>query len=290
MKKLFGEFLIERNLVTPQALVTALVQQASKVPSTIEIALTSKLLSDEQILQAMNLQIHRSIEFVTACKELGSWNAEVQEKMEGEVRKAKVPLGEILVEQKDIELKTLIESLDTFLTEVAEQKEEVTEQTQEATSSPTEFNPEFTEPNKSGLASYSDSFTEKKRQTLSQLLEFTSWQDSDEQKKLLSEQLEELQYDFHQFQGIACFLKIEISEQIFRQCELVFSSTLGKLDNVNQEQIEKVRSITKNALLLTESLETSIFDTGSEKDFWQNGIFQEQTLSLFQDVSSYLAA
>ena len=54
--KLFGEFLIEKNVIGNETLAKALVMQIKSLPSIPEVVLESNLLTVDQLLSVLRLQ------------------------------------------------------------------------------------------------------------------------------------------------------------------------------------------------------------------------------------------
>ena len=54
--KLFGEYLIERNIVSTEQMVAALIRQTSKLPGMAEMAYNKKLMRPDQLFKIMKFQ------------------------------------------------------------------------------------------------------------------------------------------------------------------------------------------------------------------------------------------
>ncbi|MGZ3650565.1 MAG: hypothetical protein ACXVB9_05935 [Bdellovibrionota bacterium] len=113
--KFFGEFLIEHNLIDRHQLLAALVRQVRDLPSYAEVVFEQNLLPEETLFEAFKLQTIRKISFLEACIEMKVWNQQLNETIHEEVRKKRVPIGQILLEMKALDLDTLTRALDEFL-------------------------------------------------------------------------------------------------------------------------------------------------------------------------------
>lgn len=116
--KYFGEFLVEKNIITDENLVDALIEQISSTPPLCQVVFQNKILPTAKIFEAFRYQQDNQVEFMQACKAMGAWTNEVNDKtnrMMGELRK---PLGQILVNKGLIDLKKLTTMLDEFLSQL----------------------------------------------------------------------------------------------------------------------------------------------------------------------------
>jgi hypothetical protein len=121
MKKLFGQYLVEKGLLKEDELVLALVDQIKKLPSIIEIIFEKKMLSSKEILSILLLQQNEKLSFVEAAKKLQLWTKELELKVDLELSYKKIPLGELLVSSKVLSLESIVEALDEFLTESSQE-------------------------------------------------------------------------------------------------------------------------------------------------------------------------
>lgn len=117
MKKLFGEFLIEKNLASESQVLEALIEQIKGLPSVCEVVYDKKILSGTQVLKAMAFQMKESVDFKTACIRTNIWSEKIETEINKILQSIKVPLGEILVKKQIIDHTKLTKALDQFLSE-----------------------------------------------------------------------------------------------------------------------------------------------------------------------------
>ncbi len=123
--KLFGEYLVEKEIINKDALVKALIQQMKSMPSLAEIIFDHQMMSTDQLMAVFRLQTHRKIGFVEAALEAGFWTAELGQKVDAQLARVRIPLGEILVKMGVASLPQISKALDEFLGE-AKSREVVT--------------------------------------------------------------------------------------------------------------------------------------------------------------------
>ncbi len=115
MAKFFGEYLVEKDLLSESDLIEALVEQSKTVPSTLEVVYSGDIFNHQQILSALKNQAESGGEFVTSCRTLDLWTEDVEKKVSREISKKRPPLGKVLLKNNKIEIKQLISALDEFL-------------------------------------------------------------------------------------------------------------------------------------------------------------------------------
>jgi hypothetical protein len=126
--KLFGEYLIEKSIVSTEQMVAALVRQTSKMPGMAEIAYNKKLLRPDQIFKILKLQNLSNCGFIEAARELNIWNDTVSGKFEKALDEVRTPLVQVLVEMEAVKIETVTHALDEFLGDVQDQYQEAQNQ------------------------------------------------------------------------------------------------------------------------------------------------------------------
>jgi hypothetical protein len=117
--KYFGEFLVEKGVITEENLVDALIEQLANTPPLCQVIRQKKILSTQKIFEAFRFQQDNQVEFMQACKAIGSWTQEVQERVFTSLDEIRKPLGHILVSKGLIDLKKLTNMLDEFLSQIS---------------------------------------------------------------------------------------------------------------------------------------------------------------------------
>lgn len=130
--KYFGEFLVEKGVVTQDHLVDALVEQIAATPPLCQLVHEKKILSSSKIFEAFRYQQDRQVEFMSACTALGFWNKEVQDKVSVIMDEVRKPLGHILVNKGLLDLKKLTTMLDEFLSQLSIDQPTIKEKVNEA--------------------------------------------------------------------------------------------------------------------------------------------------------------
>ncbi|MBF0315350.1 MAG: response regulator [Oligoflexia bacterium] len=114
MKKLFGEYLIEKKIVSAEQLLAALIEQIHSMPTLVDIVNQKKLLSANELLSVIRVQMEQRVEFRSACETLGLWNPILEESIQKELDCHRRPIGELLVKRGSLCLETLISAMDDY--------------------------------------------------------------------------------------------------------------------------------------------------------------------------------
>ena len=116
--KLFGEFLVERGIITQFQLLEALIDQMRVLPPVCELVFQSKILTDEANLKILKEQSVRQTGYVEAASSLGFWTPEIATKLEELSAKQRIPLGAILIRKGFSKTENLSKALDEFVEEI----------------------------------------------------------------------------------------------------------------------------------------------------------------------------
>lgn len=112
--KLFGEYLVEKKLIQAEQLLDALITQIEEQPSVPKLARELGLLDSSQLLQILRHQTLKQCSFLEAASSLSLWNATKMTTLTNEIAGRRTPLGEILVREKILDIKSLTRALDDF--------------------------------------------------------------------------------------------------------------------------------------------------------------------------------
>jgi len=112
--KFFGEYLVEKGLIEKSQLVDALIEQIEQQPSIVRCVRDGNLLSTDEILETLKFQIEHQLSFLEAAKKLSFWTEEKTAALVTGLSVNRLPLGEILVSKKILDVVTLTRALDDF--------------------------------------------------------------------------------------------------------------------------------------------------------------------------------
>lgn len=113
--KSFGQFLVDQKLISEEVLLECLLEQIATIPATCQLIKEKKLLTNQQILAALEAQSTRGLGFKEACKGLGVWTDALEAQIKKEILAIRPPLGNILLKRGQISLPSLTKALDEFL-------------------------------------------------------------------------------------------------------------------------------------------------------------------------------
>ncbi len=113
--KYFGEYLIEKNIITEEQLVIALIEQMKLSAPIPVIANNLHLFTNTEFLKIFKWQTEKGVDFIQACKELNMWTSDRHNTVFSHITKNRPPIGQIIVNLGFSDLETLTKSLDDFL-------------------------------------------------------------------------------------------------------------------------------------------------------------------------------
>jgi hypothetical protein len=117
--RFFGEYLVQKGVIDSSTLVSALIEQMRGLPLTSQVIQEHKLLSSDNLMKIFHEQQAHGEDFISASKKLGLWTEALSQTVNEELKKVRVPIGEILIQRGSLDLKTLTKSLDDFLAQAS---------------------------------------------------------------------------------------------------------------------------------------------------------------------------
>ncbi len=281
MSKYFGEFLVEKGVITKENLVDALIHQISTTPPTCQIVFENKILSSANLFDIFRYQQDHQVDFISASKALGLWGQEVQDKVNASLEELRKPLGHILVGRGLIDLKKLTHMLDEFLShmvvtspkaEVAQVRPVVVEiKTESAPSNASSVSIEdLTESIQPGiLQELDETFDEKKKKMIRvalSLVKDNAGIDLDVCKKLSSDITKIL----HGLNGQLMMLALDKLTELLGEMETHISYMQKNINTYTKELIVQDAVELTKSIDLAWALKLSILANGTERVFFQD--------------------
>ena len=238
--KLFGEYLVEKKLITGDVLAHALVEQLKALPSTAEVVFGKKLLTTDQFLSVFRQQIESKSGFVEAALQLKIWNADLGAKVEEYLSSVRTPLGQVLVMAGSLSLEQITHALDDFLSEVELPKPASVAAAAPAAHVAPPVTTQAAPPAAAATGDFSplcDLFTPALKSQLETLFMGDS-------KALASpDVIRQLKDEVHRLKGSARLVSAVEIEKLLESLESLFALLQGlKAENVKPELLERVRA------------------------------------------------
>lgn len=247
--KLFGEYLVEKKLITDSILVSALIEQMKSLPTTAEIVLEKKLISVEQVLKIFRDQFVRKCSFVDSAKALNAWSSEISIAVEDHLATVRVPLGQVLIQMGSVSLEQVTHALDDFLSEI--------ETTKEAQVPPPDV--PASEVAAQDSSSYCDLFSDGLRSKID------SFFVSDSGKLATQEVIANVVEEVHRLKGGARLVGARLSEQLLTNLEQTLNLVLTlELSSFSPEQVAALKVASDQILQLLWKVKDDLRASGSE--------------------------
>lgn len=119
MARLFGEFLVQQNLVSTAQVLEALMTQIREMPTYAEVCYEKGLISDDILLRILASQQRHGQDFRSAAEDAGVWNEGVADRISKFLRAKHRPIGQILVDLGYMTLETLTTALADYVEELS---------------------------------------------------------------------------------------------------------------------------------------------------------------------------
>jgi hypothetical protein len=258
--KLFGEYLIEKGVVTEQALLSALVEQIKQTPSVCEIVFHDALVPPAELLKALTIQSKKQISFVDACKELGLWNEQIMESVKTKTSALRTPVGQILVKQGAASFDALTHALDDFLGDIEKPETQAAKvektPTEEAQSAPAQTTTPTID---LGIVNdYCEIFSTDKKKELESLAS----------GELNLESLQKINEYFHVIAGAARFIGAQTSEKCLSETEDVLASAIKLgIEKLNPDARKNLTEAIQETTTSVWGLRQVLSESGSEAGF-----------------------
>lgn len=272
--KLFGQYLVDKGVISKSDLVRALIIQLENTPSITSVILENDLLTTDQLYQIFQLQADHKSGFIEAARELGCWGTKIQEQVEKILSSKRKPIGEILVKLGATEISNISKALDEFLGELGSApvqaaaaapvpvaKEENLETEVVDILSEIEAIEETVEAavEESGSGLSSDVVTYCEKFSLDTFLEATSLLSFDQAGVFTSERVKEAVELLHSLKGTARFAQLVRSEAVINSMENSLNTVLKVgVEKVTPPLVIKLESHSKRNLDLLWNLREDI--------------------------------
>jgi hypothetical protein len=113
--KYFGEYLVEKQIVSAESLVQAVLQQCQSQPLVARIAFEKNFFTADEMIRIFSYQQEHQLDFLAAGHAAGLMSAEKRQTLDTELQSHHLPLAGILLKNGSIGVKELVHALDEFL-------------------------------------------------------------------------------------------------------------------------------------------------------------------------------
>ena len=284
--KYFGEFLVEKGVITEENLVDALIEQLANTPPLCQVIHQKKILSSAKIFEAFRFQQDNQVEFMQACKAIGAWTQEVQEKAFNSLDDIRKPLGHILVSKGLIDLKKLTNMLDEFLSQLSMAPAAAPIPTPVSipvvVAAPVIESEELMESYQPGiLMELDETFDEKKRKMVRvalSLVKDNAGSDNAICKKLMGDVYKIV----HGLNGLLGLLALDKLSELLTDMEQYLSVIQPKLLDRSKEQLISDTEVLTKGIDLAWGLRMSIMNNATERTFFEDDQNSQQYSQLTQ--------
>ncbi len=307
--KLFGEYLLEKKVLTPDQLLGCLVAQVREMPSIASVVFDRKLLSPEAMLKVFSHQAHTQLEFRPAAIALGFWTESIAATVLRELQAARTPIGQWIVRQGICDFKTITANLDEFLaTEVGEHPSQNPPFLKAVAPSALPQAPPLKAPvaveapatslvfdlggeqvEQSLLSDYLEMANDDLRSELEQCI--VAWEI--DCKVGAFEKVEAnfrtVYRQYHTVKGGARFIKAPVTEKLIHQSEELLSYCQKKVSALSPDNVEFLTALNLKVVDLIWELRNALARDFTEANLWQQQGFKDKYTQLHTQLAQTLA-
>ena len=277
--KLFGEYLVEKNLISKDQLAVCLIDQVRSMPSYVEVAWNEKMINAEQVLLIVKIQFEKKKGFIDVLKEIGVWNQDFEKKFNEKVSSIRTPLGQLLLNRKILPAEALTHALDEYLSQVSKQSPPAPSgETQGQVSATMAQDSTLTQ----SAVAYLETFSKGMKDSFEGLgakCESATTLDSSDLKNCFD--------NIHLLRGAGRLAKLESSEQLLSALEDVVKRIASSPDSLPQLKIKMFGNSMREAVAILWELRDLISKGQTEKQVLAHGQMQERFNRVLGDLSGF---
>ena len=287
MAKLFGEYLVEKSLITEEQLLDALIAQIEEQDSVVKIVRDLNLMNPNEILMVLKRQVVNQKSFLDSAQEFSFWSPVKADKVFRHVSALRTPLGEILLKKKILDIGKLTGALDEYF---GEQKKNVGDKviaTQVPTTSHT-LNQSTVLSLSNVVGSYDDFFEFVGPNYYSlfdraiEILDAGASVDIQVWKELCN--------DLHKMHGAAKLYDLVDIADFFEKSESVMREVISKkTTDLKNETLKKINNVFKDSKNLLKSILKNYQDRFLSSDFFSSGAEAEVLKSIYSNFTQIQA-
>lgn len=285
--KYFGEYLVEKKIISAEKLVQAVIQQNQNQPLAAQIAYDNKILSAEEIIKVFSFQQEHKLDFYSAGQATGILSPDKRLQIEAVLTQHRSPLASVLIKTGTLATKDMVHALDEFLS-TAKMPSGTTVASPIATP-PAQTAPSPQPGSSTSVNSNLPQFTFEKIDAIfgnelqaslapSKLQEITNVLQLVKQnaavKELVQEFLQDVLRSVHTVRGLSKAAKACVIDHV---CSLMDAAIVKELRSEQPNTdfiITKLTPGLEQALGFCAELKAAISNTGSEETFWNNATNQ----------------
>lgn len=282
---LFGEFLIEHNVVNKEQLLKALVVQCRQQITVLEVLLEKNILNNDQCLEIDKISKAQRKCLLQVAKEQNFLTSEQIEDVVRQQNSSRKKIGEYLVELKFLPEQLLPNLLEKYFSTNkpiitdSPKFEQTTPLQSEAVKELDEL--QWLEIDASIAIEYADLFDSTKLGEMENLV--LSWE-----KQQNAELLRSLFRELHTLKGTARFMKAYLSEKVIHRIEELVSSLIRADNLVTANDAGMFADSIFKGIDLISEIKDFVVANGNERSYWEDGNKRVRLAAYLQNLEADL--
>ena len=283
--KYFGEYLVEKKIVSAENLVQAVLHQNQNQPLAAQIAYEKQIFSAEEMIKIFSSQQDNQLDFFAAGFATGLLTDDRKLRLENELQQHHLPLSGLLLKNGAIGVKDLVHALDEFLSTAKPPSNTQSAKVVSASNNPSASTfPQLEFPNIEQSFRLEIQSTLSKSKVLEAINILQLVKQNASVKELVQEFLQDVLRTVHTIRGLAKAANAPLLEQMFTLMDATIVKEL-RSELPNTEYITNVLTPTiEKGFLLCETIANSLATNPTEESFWNVVENQAQFRSIFANL------
>jgi len=251
----FGEFLIEKGHITRKQLIQGWIEQESIIGSPAKIAFENSLVPEDQLVQVLDLSARTGQSFRESCTALNIWTHELNKTLNQLSHIARLPIGQILVKQRSLPLMKMVAAFE-----------------------------EYSQNANSPIHEYCSLFGDSERAEISEIIDslcahaLQGAQGSQGFGETIGI-IQQCRICFFAARNLAIAADSPLAAELFNDVAKlleVLEETAGDPVRLRETDYKRVAAVIRQVLRITQSLQQSLRETGTEKSFLESQEHQQR--------------
>lgn len=292
----FGQYLIEKNAISKEQLIKALIYQLDNLPPLLSILYTNKIFNTDKLLEIVQYQIEEARDLPSVLLGHTLISKKDLQKVLTLHSRQRIPLGQILVKKNFLTISDaqkllgdFLNKFDDILSQNHDNQQPQTQNDHKVSVTVPDFSQYFeNSPVEEGIIKdYLELFDENKKDSLE--MSVLSWAKLFEENKTqgIKDSLRTYYRELHTLKGTARFLKAHISEFMVHHLEELLSVIQQVVTGFKKEEFDSSESIFLKGIDILWELRNELESELSEQKLWVNDDWRESLLNFIEKIGNF---
>lgn len=290
----FTDFLVEKGIITKDIILELLIDQYMKIPSTLEIVISKKLLPIYKTFKIFEILDKHGFDFKAAAQELGMWSDEIQEALNKERSRYKLPLGQIIVRRKLATTHQMVEYLEEFNGEKIgelsphdqrKKEKELFDELSDEIPTADSFEVQFMAIDTESLNDYMGTVDGEKRNEIERLiLDWEKLPNDRAREKEVRDNVHSVKREYHTIKGSSRFIRAALIEGITHEAEDLIVEFEDHFFELDEKFKEQMTNLNLRILDVVWDILDCLQKNQSEEPYWEIEQKRQNIFNIVQEM------